>query len=256
MRQLIAFIKKEFMELFRTGKVYILFILFAIFGIMNPAIAKLSPWLYEMLSETMEEQGIKITEITVTALTSWEQYFKNMSVEFIVIVVMFYGTLSSELQKGTLINMLTKGLSRWKVLIAKVVTAIAAWSACYYLCFGITYGYNAYFWDNGIASNLSLAALGSYLFGIWLISLIILSSAFISSGTGVLMLTGGGYICVSLLSMIPDISRYLPSMLTSGMELLRGASTAGDYREAFIVTSILIILNISAAIAGFNRKKI
>lgn len=49
-------------------------------------------------------------------MTSWQQYFKNMSMEFIVLVVMFYDTVISEIQKGTLINMFTKGLSRLKVL--------------------------------------------------------------------------------------------------------------------------------------------
>lgn len=116
MTQLYAFTKKEFMELFRTGKAYLLIILFFMFGIMNPAIAKFTPWMLEMLSETMKEQGITVSHVDVNALTSWQQYFKNMSMEFIVLVVMFYDTVISEIQKGTLINMFTKGLSRLKVL--------------------------------------------------------------------------------------------------------------------------------------------
>ena len=48
MTQLMAFIKKEWMELLRTGKFIIIVILFMIFGVMNPAIAKLTPWLMKM----------------------------------------------------------------------------------------------------------------------------------------------------------------------------------------------------------------
>lgn len=256
MRQLAAFIKKEFMELFRTGKVYILLILFVIFGIMNPAIAKLTPWLFEMLSETMEEQGITVGQIDVNALTSWQQYFKNMSIEFIVLVVMFYGIVVTEIQKGTLINMFTKGLSRWKALAAKTLTASAAWSFCYWMCFCITYGYNAYFWDNSIASNIGLAALGSYIFGLWLISIIILSSSVLSSPTGVLLSTGGAYVLLSLVSMVPDASKYLPTRLAAGYELVSGASSAGDYRWAFIVTALLILLNLAVGVACFNKKRV
>lgn len=161
MKQFLAFTKKEFLELTRTGKVYILLIIFAIFGIMNPAIAKLTPWMFEMLADTMKEQGIVINEVAVTAMTSWEQYYKNMSMEFIVLVVMFCGILTSEYQKGTLINMLTKGLPRWKVILSKSITLFASWSLCYWLAFGITYTYNAYFWNNSIANHVIFAAMGS-----------------------------------------------------------------------------------------------
>lgn len=256
MRQLTAFTKKEFMELFRTGKAYILLILFFMFGIMNPAIAKLTPWMLEMLSETMKEQGIIVNHIDVNAMTSWQQYFKNMSMEFIVLVVMFYGTVVSEIQKGTLINMFTKGLSRWKALTAKMLAATAAWSFCYWMCFCITYGYNAYFWDNSIASNLGLAALGSYLFGIWLISVIILSSSFLSSPIGVLLSTAMAYVLCSLISMVPDLAAYIPSRLASGYELVSGVSASGNYKWAFIVTSALILLNMVLAVMGFNKRRI
>ena len=40
MRSLIAFIKKEFTEQLRSGRLIILGLLFVLFGIMNPAIAK------------------------------------------------------------------------------------------------------------------------------------------------------------------------------------------------------------------------
>ena len=45
MKSLIAFIKKEWMEQVRSGRLLILLILFTLFGIMNPAIAKLTPWM-------------------------------------------------------------------------------------------------------------------------------------------------------------------------------------------------------------------
>jgi len=256
MTQLYAFTKKEFMELFRTGKAYLLIILFFMFGIMNPAIAKFTPWMLEMLSETMKEQGITVSHVDVNALTSWQQYFKNMSMEFIVLVVMFYGTVVTEIQKGTLINMFTKGLSRWKVLAAKTLVAVAAWSFCYWMCFCVTYGYNAYFWDNSIASDLGLAAVGSFIFGIWLISIIILSSSLLNSPTGVLLLTAGTYVLSRLISMIPDAAEYMPTKLTSGYELVSSASSSGDYRWAFIFTATLIIINLSLAIVGFNKRSV
>ncbi|WP_312370135.1 ABC transporter permease [Lachnoclostridium sp.] len=256
MKQLIAFTKKEFLELIRTGKIYILLIIFVIFGIMNPALAKLTPWMFEMLADTMKEQGIILKDVTVTAMTSWEQYYKNMSMEFIVLVVMFCGILTSEYQKGTLINMLTKGLPRWKVILSKSVALFTSWSICYWLTFGITYTYNAYFWDNSIAKHLVFSAMGSYLFGLWLLSLILLCSAFLNSSSAVLLSTGVVYVITYLISMVPKLSDVLPIKLTAGMDLLNGNSSIKDYRFAFALTIILILIGGIATVVGFNRKRI
>ncbi len=53
MKSFIAFMKKEWLEAARSGKLIILAILFLLFGIMNPAIAKLTPWIYELMAASI-----------------------------------------------------------------------------------------------------------------------------------------------------------------------------------------------------------
>ena len=53
MNAFIAFTKKEWLETIRSGKLVILTVLFLLFGIMNPAIAKLTPWMMELMSESL-----------------------------------------------------------------------------------------------------------------------------------------------------------------------------------------------------------
>lgn len=98
---------------------------------MNPAIAKLLPWLLEIMSEQLAENGMYITEIQVDALTSWTQFFKNMPILLIVFIVMFSSILTAEYQKGTLINVVTKGMKRWKILISKLLTMFVFWMVGY-----------------------------------------------------------------------------------------------------------------------------
>ena len=71
MKALMAFMKKEWMDLVRSGRLMILLIIFLLLGIMNPAIAKLTPWMMEMMAESMEQSGLMVTEVTVDAMTSW-----------------------------------------------------------------------------------------------------------------------------------------------------------------------------------------
>ena len=87
MKQLTAFTKKELLEQLRSGRLVMLGGMCCIFGIMNPAIAKLTPWLLEILSDQLSENGMYVTEIEVDALASWAQFFKNMPVLLIVFIV-------------------------------------------------------------------------------------------------------------------------------------------------------------------------
>ena len=99
MRTLFAFIKKEWMEQTRSGKLLILAIIFGLFGVMNPAIAKLTPWLMDMLSESLAESGMTVTEVQVDALTSWVQFFKNIPMALIVFVLMQAGILPKNISR-------------------------------------------------------------------------------------------------------------------------------------------------------------
>lgn len=177
MRQLVTFTKKEFVELKRTNKLLVLGIVFLLFGIMNPAIAKLTPWLMETMANELESSGLFVKEVVVTALDSWMQFFKNIPMAVIVFVLMFSGILTNEYQKGTLINMVTKGLSRWKIIVSKLIVMLAAWSIGYWMCFGVTYVYNEYYWDNSIAKNLLPSVFVIYILGIWFTTMIILFSS-------------------------------------------------------------------------------
>lgn len=78
MKQFSAFFKKELTEHIRSGRVMIMGIIFVIIGIMNPAVAKLTPWLMDMFAESLAESGMIMTEVTVTAMDSWMQFFKNL----------------------------------------------------------------------------------------------------------------------------------------------------------------------------------
>ena len=145
MKPLIAFMKKECLETVRTGKIIMLILLFVLFGIMNPAIAKLTPWMMEMMSDTIAESGLVVTDVQVDAMTSWTQFFKNIPVALIAFVLIFSDIFTKEYRTGTLLLVLTKGLSRYKVVLSKTLLLLLLWTAGYGLCFAITYGYNAYF---------------------------------------------------------------------------------------------------------------
>ena len=256
MKPFLAFTRKELLAQFRTGKVTILGILFVLFGIMNPAIAKLTPWLMEMMADSLAESGMIITDITVTAMDSWVQFFKNIPMALIVFVLMQSSIFTREYQTGTLVLSLTKGLPRSTALIAKAVVLTLFWSAGYWLCFGITYGYNAYFWDNAIAQNLLFSALCWWVFSLWILALLVFFSTLSVSSAVVLVGTGGVVFASTLLSMIPKVSKYLPTLLSDGNSLIYGAAEVSKYIPALVIAGAMTLVCFAVSIPIFNKKQL
>lgn len=256
MRSLLAFIKKEYLEAARTGKLIILVLLFLLFGIMNPAIAKLTPWMAEMLADTMAESGFLFTEIQVDAMTSWTQFFKNIPIALIAFVLLFSDLFTREYKSGTLLLVLTKGMQRYKVVLAKTVLLLSLWTLAYGLCFGITYGYNAYFWDNGTAHNLFPAATVWWLFGVWVICLIVLFSSLLTNNTGVSLCTGGTVMAAYLSGLLPKAKAYTPTLLMNSSSLLSGIEGTDAYGKAILVTIAFCLVCIAVSIPVINRKQL
>ncbi len=256
MRTLCAFIKKEWMEQIRSGKFLILIIVFGLFGVMNPAIAKLTPWLMDMLSETMAESGMTVTAVEVDAMTSWVQFFKNIPMGLIVFVLMQAGIFTKEYQSGTLVLSLTKGLRRRNVVLAKSIVLMVLWSVYYWLSYGITYGYNTYFWDNSIAKHLSFSVLCWWVFGLWIIAFIVFFSTLSKASSGVLLGVGAMVMVSYFLSLIPKLGKYLPTLLLDGNSLIYGAKEPADYMVALIIVIITGIFGIGISIPILNKKNI
>ena len=110
MKSLLAFMKKEGIEQLRSGQLLIL------------------------------------ATVTVDAMSSWVQFFKNLPMGLIIFILLESSIFTKEYQSGTLVLALTKGLDRYKVVISKASVLLVLWTFFYWICYGITYGYNAYFW--------------------------------------------------------------------------------------------------------------
>lgn len=255
MRAFTAFFKKECLDLLRTGKLYILGIIFCLFGIMNPAIAKLTPLLLELLSDSLSENGMTVTAVSVDAITSWTQFFKNIPMALIAFVCMFGNAFTKEYESGTLLLVLTKGIPRYKVYISKVTVQMLFWTIGYWLCFGITYGYNAFYWDNSVTVGLWPAVIGYWSFGIWVISLLSLLSVLSSSYIGVLLGTGAIVFLCYLLSAIPTIQPYLPTAMTDATQLMKPFE-ASAYFKPFIATASTGIGALLLSVPLFNHKQL
>lgn len=256
MRALASFTKKELLEIVRSGKAVLVTILFLLFGIMNPAVAKLTPWLLETMASSMAEQGLAVTGVRVDAMTSWTQFYKNFPMVLIVFLLIFGGILAGEYQKGTMVHMIAKGLARWKILASKAAVLCALWTVGYWLMYLVTYAYTAYFWDNAILSHCAFAALCAYAAGLWMLSLLLLGSVLFRSAGGalgtVVLVTALSY----LLHILPRVQSYLPTTLLSATGLLDNSTEPSRFVSALCVGAALTAGNLLAAAMEMKKQAV
>ena len=256
MKSLVAFIKKEMTEQLRSGRLLLLCILFVLFGIMNPAVAKLTPWLFEVMADSLAGSGLVVTEVEVSAMDSWVQFFKNVPMGLIIFIVMESSIFTKEYETGTLVLALTKGLQRYKVVSAKLVVLSIFWTVAYWMCFGITYVYNAYFWDNSIVKNLFFAVTCWWLFGLWVIALVGLFSTLLKANTGVLAGTGCIVFGLYLFGLFPKCKEYVPTRLMDGNSLIYGLTEPQAYGKAVVIAVLFSVICFVVSIPIFNKKQL
>lgn len=255
MRAYAAFTKKEFTEFTRTYKLLILGLVFLLFGIMSPLAAKYMP---EIISQFMPA-GMEIEVSAPTALDSWMQFFKNVSqLGLFVAVILFGGIMSSEYSRGTLIHMLTKGLPRRTVVLAKFTAASLLWTGAYLLCFGAAYGYTWFYWrSDANMSGLSVAIAATWLFGIFLLAITILGSVLCRNSYGCLLFTGIAVVLQFLLNMLPKIKEFNPlELITEGTPLLQGQIETGLFLKPTIIACVGTLLCVTLSCIIFNKKKL
>ena len=174
----------------------------------------------------------------------------------IVVVLLLGGMFTQEYQRGTLVLVLTKGFPRRSVYMVKTMIALLMWTICFWLIFGITWFYNSYFWDNKIASHILPAAALIWLFGIWVLLLVVFFSALFSETSGVLAGTGAILLLSYVAAIFPKVQDFLPVKLLGVQELLQEGMVLGDYGRAVLVT---VLLSVAAGIAGlllFEKKRV
>lgn len=252
MRTLFTFIKKEFKEQLKTNKVLILGIIFVVFAILNPIIAYTTPLLLEIL----EESGMVIEMAEVSALDSWAQFFKNMPMLLIAFVLIEGNIFSKEYNKGTLVLVLSKGLERYKIVISKLLVMVSVWTIGYFVNFLITYVFTAVLWDNSVANNLSFSIIMVWIFGLFVISLFLLSATLVKPMGGVLGITGGIIFVQYLLVLLPTVNEYLPILMSDGTSLVYGLSEVDYYIPSLIITLSISVLSTVGSVLIFNKKKI
>lgn len=254
MRIFLSLLKKEAIEGARTKKMISTFTLFFFIGLISPLTAKLTP----MILQSIATGNIDINVAPPSEIDSWTQFFKNISqIGMFGLAIILSTQMANEFQKGTLINLLSKGLPRYQVVLSKIFYNFILCFIAYFCSFILTYFYTKYFFGISFPiRNILMAALLPFIFGLFLISLEILAGVISGNVIGTLILTTAGIVIQLILSIRDEIVKYMPiALIGKPVNLIKGIGY-DDYYVPIITGSILLILCIVISIAAINKKQI
>ena len=192
------------------------------------------------------------------ALDAWKQFYKNISgVGFSAFIILYGSCLSSEYSKGTLVLMVTKGLPRKAVILAKYTVAAVLMTICYWSSYAAAYGYTAFLWHDTSLLHVPLAAFALWLIGFLYLSILMIGCVIFKQTFTTILFTGGIVAVISLLGVIEPIAEFNPFLLTSkNVDLLSGETVPSDFIVPALLSAAISILGLLTAIKLFNKKQL
>ncbi|MGC9002389.1 MAG: ABC transporter permease subunit [Dictyoglomus sp.] len=255
---ILKLMKKEWKELVKTGKIYVLLFVFLFFSIGSPVIAKFTPDIIKSLASGSEMQGIIIHLPPPTWKDALLQFFKNLNqIVFIVIVIVFIGSISEEKNRGTASILLSFGVERKKWLLSKFLFQLFV-TFIFVLFSYILCAYYTYFLFKEISIYSSLFATLLYLIYVFFVlSLLIFSS---SLGKNTIQSAGiffAIFIIFNLISIFPNLNDYNPMSLSSfeNQWILKGVLWK-DAIKNIIFTLIYSFILLFLSIIHFENEEL
>jgi len=243
-----------------THKLLIIGSVFLLFGMISPLTAKFMPEILKMVMETdytMQWMDLSLLFANPAAIDSWAQFYGNVGqMGLFVLVIVFCGMLSSEMSKGTLTIILTKGLARSTVILSKLSCAVLIWTICLCLSYLTSLGYTAYLFPNSNLPNLFFALFCLWVFGVFLLALTTFAATLTEKSFICMLTVGSAFIALSLVNIIPNAGKYNPvTLISSQIPLINEALRYKDVYPALAAAGIGIAALTLLAIISFNKKK-
>lgn len=253
MTGLAVLLRKELLEQVRTWRLVVVVIVFAIFGIGSPALARYTPELVKALAGSQ----FRIQVPTPTVADAVSQFLKNLGQTGILAAVLLaMGSVATEKERGTAALLLTKPASRGAFLSAKLM-AIAVTLAAGIVAAGIAgYAYTALLFTApsvvGYAEMCGLLLLSVVGYA----SLTFLGSTLARSPLPAAAIGIGVMVVLAIVSALPTIGPNAPGNLTPAATALALGKTPDALLGPLLATIGLILVAYLLAWLSFRRQEL
>lgn len=247
-------LRKELLEQWRTRRLLVVAIVFTIFGIGSPLLARYTPELIKAVGGA----NFEITFPTPTAKDAIDQFLKNVGQAGILTAILLaMGSVATEKERGTAALILSKPVSRAAFLAAKLVALATTLAVSVLLASIGAYAYTAFLFEtpgvvgwSGMTALLLLSLLGFT--AITFLGSALTRSAVAAAGIGI-----GGMVVLATVSALPNVGPYTPVGLSgTPAEALALGTDTGPIIGPVLVNVALVLGLAWLAWVTFRRQEL
>lgn len=247
-----AFLAKDFREIVRTWRLWVLpgFILFS--AVTGPPMARYT-------KELLETLGGGITTGLLpdpTWVDSYAQWTKNLGqLVLIALIISLGGAISSERRSGTAIVVLTKPVSRAAFVLSKFVSTAALVVGATLAGMFVTWGITLIWFPDAPFRPLVAATAAWLLFALLLVAVVLAGSAAVDSGAGAAGIGLGFFMLLAIVGVWGPAVRWSPAGMVNGPVAL-GAGAEVDLLWPALTTAALTAVVVVLAVRVFERREL
>jgi len=250
---LLASLRKEFLEQWRTYRLLVLVVVMVFFGMTSPILAKYTPELLKLIPGT---GGVTINLPAPTLMDAVGQYVKNVSQFGILMALLLsMGSVVVEKERGTAGMMLVKPLARSVFILSKFVALSLAFLVSFLIA-----GLGAYYYTVILFQPVNLGAwlvmnLLLWVYALVYVALTLLFSTLIRSQAAAAGLSFAVLLVLGLVGSLGNLGQYLPAQLITWGALVMSGTTA-SYWIALAVSLGLILGSLVIALVAFRKQEL
>jgi len=250
----LVFLKKEFREILRTHKIYVVPCIFLFFAISSPLIAKMTPEIIKSLAPDFE-----ITLPNPTAADSYLQLFKNLNqIGILAVIFTSIGLVADEKVRGTAILMLTKPVPKWSFILSKFIATSVLVLGATILAYCTCLFYTVFIFKDALFAVSAQAIVLAAAYYLLIIAVTLLASTVSRS----LALSGafsiGGFFLLSILPVLhKSLAKYTPGALPTFQDkMIAGTATFGEAVPALVITLAAVAVLLILTVLIFKRQEL
>ena len=251
MKQFIILFKKDLMELYRTKRILIISLIFIMFALLSPVIAKMTP---ELLGSMGNQIQISIPDATVA--DSYGQFVKNMGqIGLFTLIIALGGSIVNERKKGLYTNLINNGVKKHNFILSKVISQVLIMTVIYVVSALLFSTYNYVIFNQFTIAYSFLSFLLLYIYLVFVICMITFFSAISKSSVMSVMLGIVTVLGISIFDLF-KFGKYMPNYLaTAASDIFSNNECLNYIYQNIGITLLLSVILVSAAIKLCNNKE-
>jgi ABC-2 type transport system permease protein len=252
MRGYFVLLRKEITEQWRTRRLPVVAVIFLLFGLASPVLAKYTPDIVKLAASSID-----IHIPTPTIKDAVAELIKNLSqVGVLTAILLAMGSIAGEKESGTAAFVLVKPVSRSAFLAAKFSGLAVTMTAAVLVCGVAGYLYTDLLFSPPGVPGFAAACLVILLGLLEIAAVTFLGSTLVRSsipaaGIGIVALVVAGVV-----ASLPNVGHFTPLGLNELAGDLALQQTATGWNLPLIVNSAFVVIALAASWLVFRRQEI